>query len=154
MDNGYFRRYHILQCAWKALCGFGLPATDHRPAGEKICKLLRQDANAYGDGIVRVRLFSHQTLKTSSIAEWDGISLFPSCRTVCDGKNAEEHFRSISTLTSCTNTYLFKNERPMFFYVGSWSHLTNSSIIFTSGYRALPVKFSRALIKKGFFFGK
>ena len=41
LDNFYFRRYHILQCPWKALCGFGFPETDHRPARAKICKLLR-----------------------------------------------------------------------------------------------------------------
>ena len=74
LDNCYFtRRYHILQCPWKALYGFGLPATDHRPTGEKICKLLRQDADAYGDGIVRIRSFSHQTLK-----------IFVHCRMGCD----------------------------------------------------------------------
>ena len=52
LDNCYFRRYHIPQCPWKALCDFGLPATDHRHARAKICKLLRQDADAYADGIV------------------------------------------------------------------------------------------------------
>ena len=126
LDNCYFRRHRILQCAWKALCGFGFPATDHRPTGEKICKLLRQDADAYDGGIVRIRLFSHQTLKFLFIAEWDGISFFPLCRMVCGGKNAEEHFRSISMLTSCTNTYLFKDERSILFYVGSLPHLTTS----------------------------
>ena len=76
-DNCYFRRYHILQCPWKTLCGFGLLATDHRPARAKIRKLLRQDADAYVDGIVRIRSFSHQTLNFLSNAEWDGISLLP-----------------------------------------------------------------------------
>ena len=144
LDNCYFRRYHILQCPWKALCGFGLSATDHRPTRAKICKLLRQDADAYGDGIVRIRSFSHPTLNFLFIAEWDGISLLPSCRTACSGKNTEGHFRSISTLTSCTNTYLFKDKRSVFFCVGSSSHLTTSSTTFISGYRALSVKVSGA----------
>ena len=56
-------------------------------------------------------------------------------------------------LMSCTNTYLFKGKRSMFFCVSSLSHLMTSSTIFTSGYRALSVKFSRALIKHVIFGG-
>ena len=66
------------------------------------------------------------------VAEWDGISPFPGCHTVCGGKNTEDHFKNISMLTRCINTTLFKDEKFMLFYVDSLSHLKTSPTTFTS----------------------
>ena len=81
-------------------------------------------------------------LKLLFVAGWDGILPCPGCRTVRGGENTEDRFRSISTLTRCTNTNLFKDEEFIPFYVDSWSHLKTSPATFTSKHHTWSVIFS------------
>ena len=58
-----------------------------------------------------------KAVKRKLVSEWDGISTSAFCPTVCCGEDTGGHFISISTLTRCPNTSLFKDERSMHFYI-------------------------------------
>ena len=93
--------------------------------------------------------FTSDKLKLLLVVEWDGISLYLSCGTVRCGINTADCFRSISTLTRCTNINLFKDEKFILFYIDSLSHLRTSSVTFTSKHHAWSVIFpGRYLIKQ------
>ena len=51
--TGHFRWYHIPQCPWPAHCNFKFLGSHHRPAREKVFKLLRQSAYDYVGWTVR-----------------------------------------------------------------------------------------------------
>jgi len=78
------------------------------------------------------------------VAGWGRISIQACIRTACGGENTGDYFTSISTLTQCTSTYLFKNERSILFWVDYLSHLTTSSTTLNSKHRAWSTTFRGA----------
>ena len=80
-------------------------------------------------------------MKRKFVSEWDGISTSAFCPTTCGGEDTGNHFISISTLTRCPNTGLFKDERSMLFYVDCLTHPTSFSTTFDSKFCVCYVTF-------------
>ena len=130
---GCSRWYRIFQCPWTTLFGFGFPENDHRPFREEVFELLRQNTNAYDDGLVCILCsLSPKIICHRSFPEWSGITPRPFSLTTRCGESRGKYFTSFSNLKRCPNTYLFKDEWPITFCEDYLSHPMISSFIFDS----------------------
>ena len=91
--------------------------------------------------------FTLNLCKYPLVAEWAVISTLPFCRTARGGENAGDYFTNIFTLTRCTNTFLSKEKKSVFFCVDYLPHPTTFSTTFEGKHRAGYVISPRALIE-------